>query len=112
MSDIYWDDARRLRIGGADLLDNLTRHDRDPSFATPCLVAQTKVQSSYPSVAQNFFACAPLTILGLEVEGGTGVIMPGSATFLALNLGSAVPPAGTNIVATFVDSRWVFRFDG
>ena len=112
MSDTYWDDARRLRIDGADLLDNLTRHDRDPSFAMPCLVAQTKTLSSYPSAAQKFFACAPLTVLGPEVEGSAGTITPGSATFLALNLGSAVPPAGTNIVATFVDSRWVFRFDG
>ena len=33
-------------------------------------------------------------------------------TFFALNLGTAIPPQGTPIVATFVGNRWVFRYDG
>ncbi len=106
------DEAKRLRVREAALVDGPGRRDRDPSFAMPCLAAQTKVLTAYPAAVQRFYACAPITVLGAEVEGGPGVVTPGPATFFALNLGSAIPPAGTNILATFVDSRWVFRFDG
>jgi hypothetical protein len=106
------DDAKRLRIRDATLADVLNGTGRDPSFGMPCLVAQTKTLSSYPVSAQRFFACSPLTVLGLEVEGGEGTITPGTSTLFALNLGSAVPPVGANILATFIENRWVFRYDG
>ena len=106
------DEVRRLRIRDAALVDGLGRRDRDQTFGMPCLLAQTKKISSYPTVAQSFYACAPSSLLGPEVEGGAGTVTPGPSTFFALNLGSVVPPIGTNILATFVDNRWVFRFDG
>ena len=106
------DETKRLRTRDDALADGLSRRDRFPSFGSPSLVAQTKAIQAYPTSAQRFFACIPQTVLGKEVEGGAGTLTPDSATFLALNLGSAVPPVGTNILATFVDSRWVFRFDG
>jgi hypothetical protein len=106
------DEARRLRIRDAALVDEFGRRGRDQTFGMPCLLGQTKKIASYPTVAQSFYACAPSTLLGAEVEGGAGTVTPGPSTFLALNLGSVVPPIGTNILATFVDSRWVFRFDG
>ena len=106
------DEARRLRIREAALFDEFGRRDRDQTFGMPCLLGQTWKISSYPAVAQSFYACAPLTLLGSEVEGGAGTVTPGPSTFLALNLGSVVPPIGTNILATFIDNRWVFRFDG
>ncbi len=106
------DEAKRLRIRDVGLVDGFSQTGRDPSLGMPCVVAQTKTISSYPTSAQQFYACSPLTILGLEVEGGAGTATPGSSTFYALNLGTAVPPLGANVVATFVDSRWVFRYDG
>jgi hypothetical protein len=106
------DEAKRLRIRDVTLVDEFSQMGRDPSLGMPCLVASTKKLSSYPTSAQSFFACSPLTVLGLEVEGGTGTLTLGSSTFFALNLGSAVPPMGANIVVTFVDNRWVFRYDG
>jgi hypothetical protein len=106
------DDAIRLRIQDASLTDSLSQVERDPSLGMPCLVAQTKVQSRYPTSAQVFYACSPLMVLGQEVEGGTGTLTAGSATFYALNLGSTVPPVGTSVLTTFVESRWVFRYDG
>jgi len=106
------DEARRLRVRDAALVDGLGRRDQDRASGMPCLLAQTKRLSTYPTAAQSFYACAPSTLLGPEVEGGAGSVTPGASTFFALNLGAAVPPAGTNILATFVDSRWVFRFDG
>ena len=106
------DEARRLRVREADRTDIQTRTDRDPAFGSPSLVAQTKTLSSYPGTAQRFYACVPVVILGTETEGGAGSVTVESSTFLALNLGTAVPPVGTNILATFVESRWVFRYDG
>jgi hypothetical protein len=109
---IQKDDAKRLRIRDVALVDRISQTGRDPSLGMPCVVAQTKSLSRYPTSAQQFYACSPLTILGLEVEGGPGTIVSGTSTFFALNLGSVVPPNGANVVATFVDNRWVFRYDG
>jgi len=106
------DEAKRLRGRDVALLDGLSRRDRAPSFGSPSLVAQTTTIKTYPTSARRFYACVPQTVLGVEVEGGPGTLSPGPSTFFALNLGTAIPPAGTNILATFVESRWVFRFDG
>ena len=112
MSSQSFDEAKRLRARDAALLDDLSRRGRFPSFGSPSLVAQTKAISTYPTSPQRFFACVPQTVLGAEVEGGPGTLSPNPATFFALNLGTAVPPVGTNLLATFVESRWVFRYDG
>jgi hypothetical protein len=105
------DDAVRLRMEDASLTDSLSQVERDPSLGMPCLVAQTRTLSRYPTSAQQFFACSPLSVLGPEVEGGTGTLSVGNSTFFALNLGSAIPPSGTSVIVTYVDNRWVFRFD-
>jgi hypothetical protein len=106
------DDAKRLRVRDATLGNEFSQTGRDPSLGMPCILVQTTTVKTYPTSAQSFYACLPLTVLGAEVEGGAGSITPGSSTFFALNLGSAVPPVGTHILATFVESRWVFRYDG
>ena len=106
------DEAKRLRIRDATLSDGFSQTGRDPSLGTVCLVVQTKTVSAYPTGAQSFYACSPLTILGPEVEGGPGALTSGGSTLFALNLGSAIPPIGVNVLATFVDNRWVFRYDG
>jgi hypothetical protein len=105
------DKARRLDIREASLADDLSRSLSDISSGSPCLVARTVALSSYPSVAQCYFACQPLTVLGAEVEGGSGSTTVTSSTFFALNLGSTIPPVGTQVLATFVGNRWVFRYD-
>ena len=106
------DDATQLRLADAGVRDALSRLPALSTPGQPSLLAVTKVASSYPKSAQVFFACAPLSVLGTEVEGGPGVLVSGASTFFALNLGSAVPPSGTRIVTTFVENRWVFRYDG
>ncbi len=112
MSLPAFDDAQRLRMRDDLLLDDLSRGEPRPSFGSPSLVAQTRTIQTYPTAAQRFYACTPQTVLGKEVEGGAGTLSAGSGTFFALNIGSAVPPVGTSVLATFVESRWVFRFDG
>lgn len=106
------DDATRVRAADASLLAAITREIRGSAFAATCLVARTTTIAAYPTTAASFYACNPVTVLGAEVEGGAGTKTVGSSTILALNLGSAIPPAGTEILATFVGCRWVFRYDG
>ena len=103
--------ARRLILRERSLAKEVTRQESDPPIGAPSLLACTKVLTSYPTAASCFFACQPLTLLGPEVEGGSGVVTGLDTTFLALNLGGAVPPIGTQVLATFVGNRWVFRYD-
>lgn len=112
MSRQALDEAKRLRARDDVLLDELRRRDQASPVGSPSLIGQTKTVQAYPAAAQSFYACVPQTVLGKEKEGGTGILTPGTATFFALNLGTAVPPVGTSILATFVESRWVFRYDG
>lgn len=105
------DDAKRLRLRGDAINDDLSRQDVDPAIGAPSLVAKTTTLSAYPTSAKCFFACVPQVLLGAEVEGGAGSLTPGDSTFFALNLGGTAPPVGTQILATFVGNRWVFRYD-
>lgn len=77
----------------------------------PILAAQTKTVTTYPNVAQRFFACATVSVLGAEVEGGTGAISADSSLIYALNLGTAVPPVGTTVLLFFSGNRWVFLYN-
>jgi|SRR5579883_2593601 len=105
------DEATRLRIRDFGLLDELTRCDPQVASGSPCLVARTTTLTTYPSTAQVFYACEPLTVLGAEVEGGLGVVSVMPGTFFALNLGGTVPPVGTEVLVSFTGNRWVFRYD-
>jgi hypothetical protein len=105
------DEARRLRIRETTLADDLKCQISDSSRGNPSLLARTTVVSSYPTAAQCYFACQPAAVLGVEVEGGPGTISVLSSTFFALNVGSTIPPVGTQILATFAGNRWVFRYD-
>ena len=105
------DDARRLFTRDNTLVHDLTRSGLNPAFGSPSILAQTTTISTYPTTAQSYFACLPLTLLGTEKEGGSGVTTAGSATFFALNIGSTIPPSGTQVLTTFIGSRWVFRYD-
>ena len=105
------DDSKRLRLRGDALAEDVERQDADPPIGAPTLLAQTTTRTTYPATAQGFFACLPLTLLGIETEGAPGAISPGDSPFFALNLGGSIPPSGTQIVTTFVGNRWVFRYD-
>ena len=80
--------------------------------ASPVIVAQTKMVMTYPTVAQRFYACKPVAILGPEVEGGPGTVTADSSTVFALNVGAGVPPVGTSLILTYCGNRWVFVYNG
>ena len=73
---------------------------------------QTTTISTYPTTAGAYYACTPLFVSGTQTEGTAGSTSTATGTMLVLNVGSAIPPSGTKIVATFVDHRWVVRYDG
>ncbi|GAC1463681.1 MAG: hypothetical protein NVSMB9_01420 [Isosphaeraceae bacterium] len=106
------DDVKRLLQREGALSDDVKRRDSDPSLSSPSLLAATTNLISYPTKIQCYYACQPLTLLGAEVEGGPGVMSTEYSTFFALNLGSKIPPVGTQVLTTFIASRWVFRYDG
>jgi hypothetical protein len=105
------DEARRLRVRDEDITDALTTSPYLADPGSPCLVLQTKALTAYPSAAQSFFACVPVTVLGTEIEGGQAALTPLTPTLFAFNLGAALPPQGTNVIASYVGNRWVFRYD-
>jgi hypothetical protein len=105
------DEVKRLVARDAASSDEINRRDLNPAFGSPSILASTTTLSVYPTSAQSYFACTPLTLLGTENEGSSGVTTPGYAPFFALNIGSTIPPSGTQVLTTFVGSRWVFRYD-
>jgi hypothetical protein len=105
------DEAKLLSVREAFFYDELKNGRPDVVGGAPSLLARTKVLNTYPSVSQCYYACEPLFLLGTEVENGPGLISGTSTTFFALNLGSVIPPVGTQIIAAFVGNRWVFRYD-
>jgi hypothetical protein len=107
----YADDLKRLSSRETALADDVKRRDSDPSLGSPSVLARTTTLLAYPTSAQCFYACQPLAVLGTEAEGAPGAVSPESSTFFALNLGGTIPPPGSQVVATFVGNRWVFRYD-
>jgi hypothetical protein len=107
----YRDDAKRLRIRDDALAGEIGAGPYLADPGTPCLVAQTTQISAYPTSAKSFFACSPVAVLGAEAEGGQAALTPLSPVFFALNLGTAIPPQGADVIVSFVGNRWVFRYD-
>jgi len=77
------------------------------------ILAQTRVAVSYPTGATAFYACSPLQVDGPEIEGAAATFTQDSSRIIyAFNLGTQVPPVGTQIIAHACGGRWVFRYDG
>jgi len=108
-TDTSSDDASRLRISRQAASDASTRTRSDSSRGAPCQVGKV---ISGSAASPSFFGMEAYSVTGAEVEGGTGTLTDAGAAFVALNLGSAIPVAGTTMVlCTFTDFRWTFRYD-
>jgi hypothetical protein len=101
---------QRLRLADDLLRGELSREPPPPDPGSPSVLAQTVSLGSYPTAALSYFACTPLGLLGAEVEGSMGVTASAGSNFFAVNLGSVIPPPGTQVLCTFVGNRWVFRY--
>ena len=77
------------------------------------ILAKTSTVSVYPSVPGACYACVPLHVDGPELEGSVATFSADPSRILfAFNLGKAVPPVGTKLIATSCGGRWSFRYDG
>jgi hypothetical protein len=96
-----------------DLSDQLDRIGPCGAEGTAALIVQTTTVTTYPTAAGEFYACNPVGIDGSETEGGAATYTADSAQVIyCLNVGTAVPPNGTNVLASAVGGRWCFRYDG
>lgn len=105
-------DIRRLRIEDGYYLDDLSRAEPPPVTGAPSIVGKTTSVTTYPAAASAFYSVVPQSVLGTETEGAAATLTARSGVVLALNLGTAIPAVGTYVICTYVNSRWVFRYDG
>ena len=76
------------------------------------LVTTTTV-TTYPLSAAEFYATNPTEIDGSEQEGiAATYTVDSDQVIYVLNVGTAIPPSGTRLVAHAVGGRWVARYDG
>jgi hypothetical protein len=77
------------------------------------VLVQTKAVAAYPTSANAFFACSPVSIDGPETEGAAATFVADPArTIFAYNLGTRVPPVGARLIAQSCSGRWTFRYEG
>lgn len=106
------DEARTLRSRVAELADALDRLDSESSDGNPAMLVQTVAVGTYPTAANKFFAAHPVDPGGPEGEGNTISATVGGGIVYLANLGSAVPPAGTKLLARSINGRWVGVYNG
>ncbi len=101
---------RERQIAAETALDRL---DTAADYGAAALCVITTTVTAYPTSAGVFYACNPELITGSVAEGATPTFTADGATVVyALNLGTAIPPNGTILVAHSVGGRWCFRYDG
>lgn len=112
MDRVSFNDLRSERDRLAELAAAIDRALDEQAESATAAVVVTFQASTYPVAAQSVFACAVQVVGGPETEGAAGTLTLTSATIYAYNLGAAVPPPGTALLAVQVGDRWTFRYDG
>ncbi len=86
-----------------------------PDRTTGCcttIVGITTEVDTYPTTAGRYYALLPVRITGQVGEGIEPTLTAGTKPFLALNLGSEIPPEDTYVIASNGSGRFTFRYDG
>lgn len=105
------DEARTLRERQAELGRATDDADIPPQGACP-LVVKTKTVGTYPTSAKSYYVVTTQTPGGTEVEGGTLSLSAVTGDFFAGNIGNAIPPSGTEVIAHPIGGRWIFAYYG
>ena len=93
-----------------DALDAVSDHGSQ--FGSAAILGITTTVTTYPTTPNVFYAVNPQYLTGNDVESATPTFVTDTSTVIyALNIGSTIPPNGTEIVASAVGGRWVFRYD-
>lgn len=110
----YQQDEREQRTL-RDRVADLERTDDaipDPSGCLQPILVQTVTKTSYPTAAASYFAVQQVEPGGTEGEGNTATLTAISGVFYCLNVGSAIPPVGTYLIAIPSGGRWVINYRG
>jgi len=87
--------------------------DVTPAGRGASMLVQTTTLGSYPTQAVATYVVNPVELDASDDEGAGATPTPDTdQSFFCVNLGSAVPPQGTLVVATACGGRWVMRYDG
>src|SRR5579872_6620269 len=101
---------RERHLAFERVVDQIPTGDDGGSAAR--LVTTTTI-TTYPTSAAEFYAANPTEIDGTETEGGSAsYTVDADQVLYVLNVGTAIPPSGTRVVAHAVGGRWVMRYDG
>ena len=107
--------TRVLRERVGYLSDSLDRAARPGINCSAAVVGVTTTIKTYPTVANSYFGITPQRITGTNAEGDTGTFasdITETTKMVALNIGTQLPPEGTQVVCHGVGGRWAFRYDG
>ncbi len=108
----YQDEAAQLRRRMAAMSDLIVSLPHRTESGNPALAVRTRTKTTYPTVPSAYYSCFPLAVTGDEVEGGPATLTVAVEDLYVFNVGTVIPPVGTDLLATFVDNRWVVRYDG
>lgn len=107
MSDSRIEREREAALSAA--LDRLGGPAGEGSLSA---LVQTTVETTYPTSANTYYAVNPVEIDGGQSEGDTPTFTADvTRTYHAYNLGSAIPPEGSIVVAHSRAGRWFFTFN-
>ena len=105
------EEARALRRRHDALRDDLDRVDGPNEPFGPTILVQTQTVATYPTVAQRAYAVKRVIESGAETEGAAVVLTTTGGVFYALGVGTAIPTAGSLLLATLASGRYVFQVD-
>lgn len=103
------DDARVMRERLAEALAELAKWADTPDQAS-AILGQTYTLVTYPTAAQRAYDLHVVEISGTEVEGATPTLTATGLPFQAFNVGSSIPPSGTNVICVQFRGLWIFRY--
>ena len=104
------DEIRRLRLESLSLGEDIGAIDRNQTVAPDRLLITTTTKNTYPTTANAFYFCTAQAITGTPTEGGTATINALSFNLYAYNLGTTIPPVGTQRVAHLTCGTYCFTY--
>lgn len=105
------DEARKLRERMGDLQERFDQLPTDTDAPASNRVFVTALKTTYPTSAGVYYCLQPQRISGAQTEGGVPTIgNAGTNKTFGLNIGTSIPPLGTQVIACEIDGRWVFNY--
>jgi hypothetical protein len=106
------DGVRELRARVDELESALERIEAGDLACGAAKVVRTVSLGSYPtgSGVNRVFAVRDVVVSGTETEGATATSTVDTRTFYAVNVGTGIPPVGTDLIAVQVPHVWAFRY--